>query len=708
MLTSALRLFRVRGVPVGVSWSWLLVFLLVLWSLATALFPSSHPGLGGATYLAMATVATVLFFGSILVHELSHTLRALREGIRVREITLWLFGGVSRADEPLPSPAAEFRVVAAGPLASAALALAFFGAAAAGRALGSPDSVVAVADYLAWINGLLLAFNVVPALPLDGGRLLHALLWWRTGDRSVATVSAAMAGRAFAAVLIAVGLVTLVGGIAVTGIWFTVLGWFLLQAVQQEVLGARLEQALDGLQVRDVMGPAPVPVPSGSTIAAFANLIGHWSSHPAYPVTDGNRLVGVIVVRDATNVPGSQRGSIRVADIMLAGDDLPVVYAGSPAVEALPVLQQGHGLAAVLDSPGGPISGMLSAADLARGMEHGRPWERPVERRGRTGRWLGLSAALGIVALAGVLYHPPFVVISPGNSFDVTGDITISGAPVQQPTGPYLLTFVSVSQPNALSQLVAAVRTDRQVVAAGRVIPSGITPDQFNEFEHQLFLDSQQTAAVAAATSAGYYATLNGSGAEVLGIVGSSPAAGVLEVGDTITAVNETSVATATDLHDALAGRPSGEHLTLSVTRGHQLLRVHTPNARLPEVSGGTGIGVVATTKDLRADLPFQIDFRQRPDIGGPSAGLAYSLAITDMLDHGDDAGGRAVAATGTIAADGTVGPVGGVHEKAIAAKDAGAAEFLVPAGEVSSVDHAGLSVLGVNSLDQAVRSLAA
>jgi Zn-dependent protease len=170
VLSGTVRLFRVRGIPVGINWSWLLVFVLVFWSLAAVLFPAAYPDLSVASYVPMAAAATVLFFVSILVHELSHTLVAVRNGVRVKEITLWLLGGVSRAEEPLPTPRVELRVVAAGPAASAALAVVFGVLAAFAGAAGWPEEVRAVCDYLARINAVLLAFNVVPALPLDGGR----------------------------------------------------------------------------------------------------------------------------------------------------------------------------------------------------------------------------------------------------------------------------------------------------------------------------------------------------------------------------------------------------------------------------------------------------------------------------------------------------------------------------------------------------------
>ena len=250
-------LFRLRGVPVIVGWSWLVILGLVFWSLGWAAFPSAYPHLSTATYLVMAAVVALLFFASVLAHELSHTLTTLHEGVRVREIRLWLFGGVSAAEDPLPGPGAEFRVVAAGPATTAVLGAVFLGLAALARHAGAPTPWVAVPDYLARLNGLLLAFNVVPALPLDGGRLLHALLWWRSRDADAATVYAGAAGRAFAIVLIVIGGVAVITGNSFGGLWFVLIGWFLLQSVRQEVLAARAAHAFAGVRVRQVMTPAP-------------------------------------------------------------------------------------------------------------------------------------------------------------------------------------------------------------------------------------------------------------------------------------------------------------------------------------------------------------------------------------------------------------------------------------------------------------------
>jgi Zn-dependent protease/CBS domain-containing protein len=372
VLTGTIRLFRIKGIPVGLNWTWAFAFVLVSWSLAAVLFPEAYPGLSGATYLVMALAASALFFGSIVVHELSHTLQALREGVRVREVTLWLFGGVSRAEDQMPTPGAEFRVVAAGPLASAALAVGFLGVATLGRALGLPDGVVGVPDYLARINGLLLAFNVVPALPLDGGRLLHAVLWRRTGDRLRATTSAAAAGRAFAFMLIAIGLLDLLSGGTVGGVWFAFLGWFLLQAVREEVVAARLEQAVSGLRVRDLMATDLVTVAPGMTIEALGLTAAGRDWHGAYPVTEHGRLVGLLPLRRAARVPRRERATTTVADVMLTAEGVPVVHPDDPVVATFAALQREPGRAVVVDGHGGEeLVGLLSTSDLAHALEAG-------------------------------------------------------------------------------------------------------------------------------------------------------------------------------------------------------------------------------------------------------------------------------------------------------------------------------------------------
>jgi len=386
--------FRVRGVPIRVGWSWLLIVALVYWSLATVLFPTSYEGLATWEYLVMAGVATVLLFASLLVHELCHTLQSIREGVHVKDITLFLFGGVSQADDPIPGPGAEFRIVAAGPLASAALMVVFGAAAVSTHGAGVPDPWVGVLAYLARINGLLLAFNLVPALPLDGGRLLHALLWWRSGDGERATLRAAGVGRAFAILLIGSGMALLLLGDTVEGVWFAAIGWFLYQAVRQEVLSARATQAFTGLHVRDLMTAPPITLPPDMTIAELAEHLDALADHSAYPVVAGDRYLGTLLLSHAGSVPEVRRPGVRVVEVMTPAASLPVLHPDDEVVDAARAISASvttrgvdmpHSSVVLGGETGAEPVGVLSTADLERAIAaaplRGEPVDDERDRR---------------------------------------------------------------------------------------------------------------------------------------------------------------------------------------------------------------------------------------------------------------------------------------------------------------------------------------
>jgi Lon-like protease len=236
------------------------------------------------------------------------------------------------------------------------------------------------------------------------------------------------------------------------------------------------------------------------------------------------------------------------------------------------------------------------------------------------------------------------------------------------------------------------------------VLPKGVDPREYAESQQKVFQESRRLAAAAAARAAGLPVRVSGSGVRVVEVLPDSPAAGVLRTGDIIVTVDGQPVDDAGELRDLVQARPAGSRLRLELEGGR---RVTVPSARLPGVSGGVGIGVAVETRDLRIDLPFQVRFAERPDIGGPSAGLAYALAVADLLERQDYASGRTIAATGTIQADGDVGEVGGVEQKAIAARRAGAQLFLVPREELQEARDVGFAVQGVDRLEQALRLLA-
>jgi Zn-dependent protease len=262
---------RVAGVEIGINWSWAIVFALIVWSLEATVFPDQNPHLGKGTYIAMAFVAAVLFFASLLLHEFGHAVQARREGIEIKGITLWLFGGVARFLGELPSAGAELRMALAGRLVTAVLGSVFVLLAAVAQL---PDAVDGVAAWLGYINLFLLAFNLLPALPLDGGRVLRAALWGAKGDFAWATVVAADVGRGFGYLMIGGGLLLFVVQGALGGAWLAFLGWFLLGAAGMEARHLAVRQALAGLTIGQLMIPDPVTADPDETLA------GSWTAWP--------------------------------------------------------------------------------------------------------------------------------------------------------------------------------------------------------------------------------------------------------------------------------------------------------------------------------------------------------------------------------------------------------------------------------------------
>jgi PDZ domain-containing secreted protein/Zn-dependent protease/CBS domain-containing protein len=703
-MRSSFTILRVRGIPIGAHWSWLLIVALIVWSLWRALFPATYPGLSSGVYLAMALVAALLFFGSVLAHELGHALQALKEGQHIEGITLWLFGGVAHLGELPRTPGTELRVSLAGPLVSVVLTLLFTGASLLSDAANWPAPVHGTLDYLARINLLVLVFNLVPALPLDGGRVLRAWLWHRQRSFTAATRSAALAGRVFGFALVAIGILGLFTGTGVGGLWLVLIGWFLLQAARSEVVLSQVRQALDGRSVRDVMTRDPLTVPADLTVAGLLDRAGHAWRVSTYPVIEHDRPVGLVSLRTAAGVPAAEQSTRLVSEVMTPSDKLNLLRPEQPAIDTLDVLRRQPGRALVVED--GRVVGIVASSDVMRVMEVDRL--RGIEPRAARGSGVLVWVVVGVlIALAaGWLYQPPVLVLAPGPTADVARDITITGTSTTPVNGRYLLTSVRLQQPNGIAAVAALVNPDQDLVSRSEVIPSGSNPGQYIQSQRAVFEQSRRLAAAAAARAAGLPVTITGSGARVVQVLPASPAARELRPGDVIVAVDGRPISTADALRQVLQSRPPGSELTLTVERNgsRETLRVRT--ARLTELSGGVGLGVAIETRNLTIDLPFEIRFAERGDVAGPSAGLSYALAIADLLEREDYARGRTIAATGTIDPEGDVGEVGGVDEKADGAKAAGAAIFLVPEGELEAARDAGVPVVGVDDLEEALAHL--
>ncbi len=364
-----LKLGQVAGFPLAMNWSVLVIAWLLTWSLATGSFPYEAPGHSDGTYWVVGLAAALVFFGSLLAHELAHAVVARRHGVEVKGLTLWLFGGVASLGSEPPTPRADFRIAVAGPATSLALA-AGFGLVAGGlKLVGVAHIVVVAASWLSGINLMLGVFNLIPGAPLDGGRLLRAFLWHHHGDRVRAAVTAAQAGAVVAYGLIGLGLLQFLAGASVSGLWLVFIGWFVLNAARAEEAQVLTRDALDGLRVAEVMTPRPIVAPGWITVGEFIERYLLGSRHSAYPVEgpDGG-IAGLVTLAQIRRVPSAQRDTTRLVDIAIAIPDLAIAAPGDLLVSLLERLTpNAGGRALVFDHD--ELVGILTPSDVARTAE---------------------------------------------------------------------------------------------------------------------------------------------------------------------------------------------------------------------------------------------------------------------------------------------------------------------------------------------------
>ena len=353
---------RIAGIRVSINWSWLVVFALIAWTLASGVFPSQDPGLSRGAYVAMALVASLAFFACLLLHELGHAVEARRQGMEIEGITLWLFGGIAQFKGAFPSAGAELRIALAGPLVSALLGGSFVALAVApwsGRAAGG------VLAWLGYINLILLAFNMLPALPLDGGRVLRALLWRARGDFSWATHAAAVVGRGFGYLLVSLGVLLFIGQGVWSGVWLAFVGWFLLEAATAEARYGLLRSALGGLHVGDLAVRQPVTVAATATLEELMEETVREHRFSSYPVVDAGRVVGLLRLASVADVPRADWVRTKVEQCMLPYEQVPRLPEDGLLSDALGELGPGSpGRGLVVRN--GDVVGLLSITDVGR------------------------------------------------------------------------------------------------------------------------------------------------------------------------------------------------------------------------------------------------------------------------------------------------------------------------------------------------------
>jgi Zn-dependent protease len=363
MVGSSVRLFRVAGIDVGVHVSWLVIFVLVTWSLATGYFPVAIEDVDVVSAWVLGVVASLLLFASVLVHELAHSLVARRRGLDARSITLFLFGGVSNLGGESKRPSTEFIVAIVGPISSFAIA----GLCAVVLQFVGEPRLVAVLGYLALVNVFLGAFNLIPGFPLDGGRVLRAVLWNVTGNVRRATEVAAAIGQMVGFGLIAWGVFRLIEGDALGGIWIAAIGWFLQSAAVASAQQTILEQRLREVTVADAMAPDTTAVPATESVATLIERYVLLGNRRAVPVERAGRIVGMVTLSDIRHVPPEARAATSVGEIM-GGRQLVTASPRMDLREAASRLTA-RGLEQLPVLEGERLVGVLTRADIMRELE---------------------------------------------------------------------------------------------------------------------------------------------------------------------------------------------------------------------------------------------------------------------------------------------------------------------------------------------------
>lgn len=365
MFSNAVKLFSINGFDIKLDPSWVLIAALITWSLSQGYFPSILPHQSASTYLAMALIAMLCFFASLLLHELSHSIVARRLGVPIKGITLFLFGGVAEMEAEPRSARVEFWVALAGPAMSLALALGFWGLAQLSELATSATAVTMVLGYLALINLILALFNLVPAFPLDGGRVLRAYLWHRNGDVLAATETAAHSGTVFAYVLMGIGMVALFNGAMIAGLWQIMIGFFVLMAARAAYQNQLAKAAFDNKTVAALMKRDPIVIGPDMTLSEFVNRVMLRHNVSFVPVVEEDVLLGHMDQAVLAGIDRENWASTRVGDVFAGLDGQASISSEMPVQDLMALIAEtGRRKFLVVDE--NRLVGVISLADLTR------------------------------------------------------------------------------------------------------------------------------------------------------------------------------------------------------------------------------------------------------------------------------------------------------------------------------------------------------
>jgi Zn-dependent protease/CBS domain-containing protein len=331
-LAHRLEIFEIWGIPIRIHLSWLFVFGLVAWSLAAGYFPHEYPGWTAGTYWAVGAITALIFFASILIHELGHCWVALRNRIPIRSITLFVFGGIAQIAREPDAPAVEARVAIAGPITSFVLAGLFAGTWLVVRDV---PALAAPAIWLARINFMVAAFNLVPGFPLDGGRLFRAVVWRVTGSLRRASRAASAVGQAVAFGFIGWGIMTALAGNVIGGMWIALIGWFLQNAAAASYAETNLRELLRDVTVAQVMTPDCRRVERDVSLDRIVREEVLGAGRRCFVVTDAGRMVGLLTLHEIKGVPPAQRTTVTAGEVMTPAEKVTAVAPKADLLTAL-------------------------------------------------------------------------------------------------------------------------------------------------------------------------------------------------------------------------------------------------------------------------------------------------------------------------------------------------------------------------------------
>ena len=340
MFGKRIKLFKLIGFEVSIDLSWIIIAILIAWSLSTGFFPFQYKNLSTQVYWVMGIIGAVGLFFSIIAHEFCHSLVARRSGMPMKGITLFIFGGVAEMGDEPPSAKDEFLIAVVGPLSSIAIAVIFYGIYQLGRASGWPQAVIGVVAYLSMINGLLAVFNLVPAFPLDGGRILRSILWGWKGNLRWATRISSLIGGGFGIFLIIMGFIRILSGNFIGGMWLGLIGLFIQSAAKMSYRQLITRKALEGEPLKRFMQTDPVTVPDSLTVNQLVENYIYRYHFKMFPVVNSNKLLGCITTKQVKEIPREEWDQKTVGEVADRCSAENTIEPNADAVQALSAMRR--------------------------------------------------------------------------------------------------------------------------------------------------------------------------------------------------------------------------------------------------------------------------------------------------------------------------------------------------------------------------------